>query len=140
MICVKKSHLLEQAAGEQLWRSVWEIRDTGYADVKIQLQRKWPKNPSGICDEDPLVDCEIGTDIQDVDGVVVPAVFMLTKADAATHQWMHTWTNLPKTDQKTGLDIIYWIDEISVDPLSPATLGEFVEVKDENRSEELGYS
>ena len=120
--------------GEVAGRKYWQGgKATGYADVKIQLQRKWPKNPSGICDEDPLVDCEIGTDIRDVDGAVVPAVFTLTKADAATHQWMHTWTNLPKTDQKTGLDIIYWIDEISVDALSPATLGKFVEVKDENQ-------
>ncbi len=120
--------------GEVAGRKYWQGgKATGYADVKIQLQRKWPKNPSGICDEDPQVDCEIGTDIRDVDGAVVPAVFMLTKADAATHQWMHTWTNLPKTDQKTGLDIIYWIDEISVDALSPATLGKFVEVKDENQ-------
>ena len=88
---------------------------TGYADVTIRLRRKWPKNLSGDCGATPVYECEIGADIRDVNGAVVPSDVTLAKADAATHQWMHTWGNLPKTDQKTGLNIIYWIDELSVD-------------------------
>lgn len=36
----------------------------------------------------------------------------LNKADAATHNWTQTWDNqLPKTDQATGEEFKYWIDD-----------------------------
>lgn len=118
-----------EVAGRKYWLGG---KATGYADVTIRLRRKWPKNLSGDCGATPVYECEIGADIRDVNGAVVPSDVTLAKADAATHKWMHVWANLPKTDQKTGLDITYWIDELSVGALSPATLGEFVEVKDDN--------
>ena len=118
-----------EVAGRKYWLGG---KATGYADVTIRLRRKWPKNLSGDCGATPVYECEIGADIRDVNGAVVPSDVTLAKADAATHKWMHVWANLPKTDQKTGLDITYWIDELNVDALSPATLGKFVEVKDDN--------
>lgn len=44
--------------------------------------------------------------------VEVVGTVTLNKTDAATHNWVNTWDDqLPKTDQATGEEFTYWIDD-----------------------------
>ena len=43
--------------------------------------------------------------------VEVIGTVTLDKNDAANHNWKNVWENLPKTDQATGEEFRYWIDD-----------------------------
>lgn len=116
-----------KVTGTKIWQGG---KATGYANMTMTLMRRWKSAPNADCTLPDACGAEEAV-TKDRDGVTIAATVDLLKANATTHNWKNTWTNLPETDAYTGYPYTYWI----VEPNDPGAVdlpftGKFVQVDD----------